>query len=77
MSEALGESHAYRDGMTAAQLAALFADIREIKDEVKELRAEIGELKRYRATVAGIAFAVSTGAAFLWQAILKWGRPSA
>ena len=65
-------SEDYRAGMTAAQIVTLFKEIGEIKEDVRVLRVEVAELKRYRATVAGIAFAVSTGAAFLWQWMLAW-----
>ena len=68
------DSADYHQGMTDAQIVTLFKDIAEIKGEVKELRVDVMELKRYRATVAGIAFAVSTGAAVLWQALLNWGK---
>ena len=71
---AVTQSQEYREGQRDSDIKTLFNIIEKLEAKIDTLQTTVNELVRYRATVAGIAFAVSTGAAFLWQGVLAWSK---
>ena len=68
------DSPDYHQGATDAQLVTLFKNVERLETKIDQLQVTVNDLVRYRATVAGIAFAVSSAGALLWQWILSWSR---
>lgn len=70
MVDSPGPGHQYWSGATQAELRAIHDCLREIKDEMRDLREQIVSLRLWRARVLGIAAAV----AVVVSVALDWMR---
>ena len=66
-----------RQGAMEANLVTLFKTVERLEAKIDKLQINVDDLVRYRATVAGIAFAVSTAVVCLWQTVLTWWKRGA
>ena len=68
----------YELGRLSASVTGLDRSVNTLAEEVRELRAQLDEIKMFRSKVAGMAAAisvvVSVGGALLGKAVDLWAR---